>query len=397
VYSYYIANSTNYWDEQEYETLASHMHQGIYSIDGLHSTAFRPPGYPFILYLFKFISNDVTFHRFCNFVFFGASLLLLSYIVTHISLKLSGILAIVMACLYPLFFYAAGTLYPQIIASFLLLATLALIVKETKYNKITSCFIGFIFGCLILTMPLFLAFIPVFASYPWFFQKRYRVQCCTLFLCLGCLVVGFWSLRNTLVLHQFVLISTNQGINLLIGNSESTTPNSGVLVDLSKYANEVENLDEVATDAYFQKQAFHWIFSNPLKAFKLYLLKVFNTFNFYNELATKKENHSLRNFLVFITYYPLLFLLILRLSLYKNYPLYKAECFILLIYLLSPFITALFFTRLRFRIPFDFLLIILVASFIGRYVSKNIHFFKQSPIILETAVGDDELTQSFKP
>jgi len=65
-----------------------------------------------------------------------------------------------------------------------------------------------------------------------------------------------------------------------------------------------------------------------------------------------------------ITYGPLLLLFASRVLLVKLFRPSAFETLLGALYVCSALTTAVFFTRIRFRLPFDFLLIIIVAMFL---------------------------------
>lgn len=71
-----------------------------------------------------------------------------------------------------------------------------------------------------------------------------------------------------------------------------------------------------------------------------------------------------------VTYVPLLVLLVVRLALFKRWRVQSWEWLFLSTYVLSGLAYAVFFTRIRFRVPFDLLLICLVAHLIGSVVHE---------------------------
>jgi len=185
-----------------------------------------------------------------------------------------------------------------------------------------------------------------------------------------------WVIRNYMVFNRFVLLSNNAGKTFILGNSENARPNTGEGIDLSKYDNEIKrlNLDEVETDKYYKKKAFEWIKNNPSDFLKLYIMKFFNYFNYRNELATKSQQSSFRDFIVFITYYPILILAVIRLFFIKRYPIRDIELLFMAFYLMSALANALFLPRIRYRLPYDLLLICLSAislDYLKTYFKKK--------------------------
>jgi hypothetical protein len=171
------------------------------------------------------------------------------------------------------------------------------------------------------------------------------------------------------VFDRFVFVSTNSGENLLLGNSENTTPNAGTTADISRYKAQARGMDEIERDRFFQAQALAYIRAHPLESLQLYSLKVLNYFNFRNELVTRSESSLARDLVVLFSYGTLLIVFLFRLVLVKLVPPTPFELLLILLYFSSALVTALFFTRIRFRVPFDFGLIMVVAILFARIIA----------------------------
>jgi hypothetical protein len=172
-----------------------------------------------------------------------------------------------------------------------------------------------------------------------------------------------WGIRNDARLGSFVPVSTNGGVNLLLGNNENTTPTSGVEVDISRYEAEARrrHLDEVETDRFYREEALDWITGNPRSAAALYVGKLANFFNFRSNVVSESQQSGLTDLLGALTYYPLLILFIVRLARFRNLPLVRGEGLLASSYLAYALSAAVFFTRVRFRVPVDQLMIGVVA------------------------------------
>ena len=75
--------------------------------------------------------------------------------------------------------------------------------------------------------------------------------------------------------------------------------------------------------------------------------------------------------MMLLTYGMLLGFTILRLLQARTHPLTPLEVLLLSLYLLSAPIHAVFFTRIRFRLPFDYALILLAGQFVGIWASRR--------------------------
>ncbi len=369
-YSVILGNTLRYPDEKEYYAIANNLvTRGIYSIDGLHPTAYRPPGYPLLLSVLMFLGSNVVALRFFNFVLFAGTLFFLHKLTKNSFNRAAAALSIFILLLYPVLFYTAGTLYPQTFGSFLFLIFLYLIFQSERYSTKRALLAGLVVGYLILTISTFVFVFAVTLLYL-ILRRRPFKEVAIIFLTAS-LVIAPWIMRNYITFDAFIPFATNSGINLLLGNSPNTTANAGVNVDLSAYTAHAKTLSEIERDAYYRSMALHFIIENPSRAFILYLQKLLNHFNFRNELATKSEASIFKDTIMFLSFYPLLLIAVARFLLFKKYPLSQIEKYFAVIYVLNAFFQAIFFTRIRFRLSFDLLLISIAASFISNILHQS--------------------------
>lgn len=358
-------NQTKWPDELVYIGIAERLVEGYcFTNEALQPSAFRPPGYPFALSLIYQIHESVLLAKLVNVLALAATALLLSLIVKAVT-PLGQIFAPLLVLAYPLFTYATDMLAPQILGSLMFVLVVYWLINYPKLI-VSALACGITFGVLILTIPSF-ALVFFFLTALLLIVNRstqlYGAQYITLFFLVTILVVGPWVVRSTLLFDKFVFISTNSGINLLYGNSENTEHDTGV-VDISKYSN-TEGLNEAEIDEYFKKSAIEWIINHPVDAAGLYLQKVANYFNFKNKIGTKSEESFFKNVLMFLSYYPLLIAVVIRCTLWRKYKFMWPELLLYFLYFGNAFLSAVVYTRLRYRIPFDFLLVAMVSIFIG--------------------------------
>jgi hypothetical protein len=369
VYSLHLGDSLRFLpDEAEYVTLANNIaiHK-VYSMDGMVPTAYRPPGYPAVLSLISRLGGDILHLRFLNYIFLAGCIYLLHSIMVQQGLPLAGLFSGLLVIAYPVLFYASGTLYPQSLAAFLFLLTLKIFTGR-NLRSVNFAAGGVIFGVLVLTVPTFLFTIFVILGWIILYRDHGRTKPIILTLATALLVIGAWTGRNYLVFGTFFLISTNSGENLLIGNSEYTTPNAGTTVDISTYLEEAAGLGEVERNQYLTRQAISNIIDHPAAYLKLYLQKVLNYFNYQNELVTSSEGSHLRDLLMLVTYGPLIAVFFIRTLILKQSKPDPVELLFILLYIMSAFVTAIFFSRIRFRLPYDYLLIMVAAIAFERVV-----------------------------
>ncbi len=372
VYCFFIVPDLKYADEKEYYSLATNIaKKGIFSLDGTTLTASRPPSYPFFMAIFMKIGiYNIAFFKFINFIFLIGIYFLMGCLYKKYYSKFSKFLFGIFLFCYPVIIYTAGTLYPQIFSTFLMILFFYLISDFNKKISLSNAILlGSIMGILILAVPTLSAIFVVMLLFIMFNNYKNKFTTIYLIIFFFLITISPWMYRNYTVFNTFIPISTNFGINLLLGNSENTTPNSGININMDKYTMYTKDLNEVEKDQYFRKQAIQNVKNNLPRYLKLYFQKCLNYFHFRNELATQSENSFTKDLVMFFTYYPFLILSIIRLVLYKKYPLDKLEIFLYSLYFIAPVYQAIFFTRIRFRVPFDVLLLLIDTIFLSRILS----------------------------
>jgi 4-amino-4-deoxy-L-arabinose transferase-like glycosyltransferase len=369
-YAVVLGDSLRYLDEQVYLQLAQSMAGGHgYSADGVQPTAYRPPGYPFLLMpVYSITGGSVLAMRFVGVLALVGCVWLIYRLGRRIgSPAVGAVAAVVLAC-YPLGIYTATALYPQIPALFLLLAQIEFGLRAVSASG--GARVGYVFasgvagGLLAITVPNFAVSVFVVLLWLGWRNRRAAWRTAAAILVVVAVVPGVWCVRNIVSLHAFVPVSTNDGINLLLGNSEHTTAGGGTNVDISRYDQEAKakHLDEVGINDFFSQSAVGWIKANPADAAVLFVKKVANNFAYSSEMATSGQGGSASDLLLAVTYYPLLALALWRVISARRRPLTAEEKLAVGLIVLNLLLLAVFFTRLRFRVPLDALTILPAAS-----------------------------------
>jgi len=361
-------DSLQYSDESDYDQLArSLLHNHTFAFADGGPTSYRPPGYPaFIAVAYAVVERPAT-AKVENVLILMLAALALGIVAKRLHPNAASLTPFLILG-YPLLIYAVSLLYPQVLGCLLLTVTIMLISAE-RLSARRAVVAGLVFGVLILAIPYFFLVLPVLAAYVLFrrdWRRAVRLRNAILMGVAAAFVVTPWTMRNYLEFHEMIPVSANGGWNLFVGNSAATTPNGSVAsVNATSLCKRVRpDMDINQLDNALGKCAMDWISENPWAAMTLYLRKVINYFNFRNELATKSAESPWSDWLLFATYYPLLLIAIVRAALFRRFPLGKTETLIYILYFANAFISAIYFTRIRFRIPFDFLLIAVAASFL---------------------------------
>jgi hypothetical protein len=189
------------------------------------------------------------------------------------------------------------------------------------------------------------------------------------------LVIGAWSARNYIVFRSFFFVATSGGVNLLQGNSEKSTVDSDTLTDIRKYEDAAARLSEVDRDRYYRESAVAWIKEHPGAAARLYALKVVEYFSFTERIATHDyamgfEQPRWWTLIMLFTYEPLLLLILARIAIAQKYPLSELEILFAGLYLVNALFAAMFYSRIRYRLPMDWLLLLLDAGMIQIIFSR---------------------------
>ncbi len=368
----HTGSTLGYSDEQDYVELARNLADGLgFSANGRTPTAFRPPAWPSAIAVVDFFGGGIVANRFVGVAFFSAAVVALYALVKRIAGNDAGLLAAAILTCYPLSLYTATTLYPESLAMLLVtVGVLAAVIADTAEESLPrlgwAAAAGACFGVLGLTAPAYLVVAAIVVV--WLLWRRCSLRRIALLAAPLVIVLSLpllaWGLRNESQLGSFIPVSTNGGLNLLLGNNPNATPTTGVDADIAEYIETVgrRGYDEVETDHYYREQAIDWITDNPGSAAKLYVGKLANFFNYRSNVVSDSQQSGLTDALGAITYYPLLLLFVLRLAMYRRVPLARGEGLLAFSYLGYALTAAVFFTRIRFRVPVDQLMIGVVAS-----------------------------------
>jgi hypothetical protein len=124
-----------YPDERDYHQLALHLRSGDgYVNEDSQPTAFRPPGYPLVLgFLYRLTPSPLA-AKTVNALALAFTAWLLSLLVARVVPE-GRPFAAFLFLLYPLFLYAASTLYPQTVGTLLWVAALVCLLRATRRDS----------------------------------------------------------------------------------------------------------------------------------------------------------------------------------------------------------------------------------------------------------------------
>jgi hypothetical protein len=152
-------------------------------------------------------------------------------------------------------------------------------------------------------------------------------------------------------------ITYHGGDTLYIGNKPNTSLSSWYNYIYEDYYIEASKLPESEQNRYYLRKTMEFWSNHTGDAVKLYFVKLLDYFNFRNHLFATSEFSRVCEVIMFVTYYPLLICLVLRLFFVVKIPLSRTESLLVSIYLVSALFHSLFLPRIRFRLPYDVVLI----------------------------------------
>ncbi len=249
------------------------------AVDG-SLTAYRPPGYPWLL---SQLYRPFGPHPGLAWVWGLAATVLLLASLHRIARQLYGEAvargAVLALAAYPALVFSTGQPMSDLAFTAALTTLLAWALRTTALRIPASLAAGLALGLLALIRTVGAAFLPVLLLI-WFARTR-EVRRVALhgLLAAAALVVplGAWSLRNRALFGRATL-ATNSGLNLLIGNHPGAS--GGYDPALGVPAAAVQGLNEAEADGVLLDRAAGFAVAHPLRALALWPKKLFHLFAF---------------------------------------------------------------------------------------------------------------------
>ena len=193
-----------------------------YSLSGL-PTAVTPPLYIFFLTALYRVFADPLAVRLAHAILGAVGCVVLSVIGRRMFDDLTGLVAAVILCVYPLVVYLSGLHLTENLFLFLLLLILwqsQRIGKRPTFAAVAG--LGSLIGLAALTRAVFLAFLPfllVWAVGLWGIRNplAYRVFGAAVMSAVAVIIP--WTVRNYVVLGALVPVQSNAGMMLWAGNN----------------------------------------------------------------------------------------------------------------------------------------------------------------------------------
>ena len=364
-YSLVLGSDTRFPDEDEYLRIAdSIVHAGTYGFAPDAPNAIRPPGYPFLIAPVAAASGTLvgpesrraaTVHavRTLQFLGLGVSALMLASLAgdgrgagtagaapgtgSVVPRGALGCAMVLGLAGYPVLIYTAGTLFPQ--AAILVLAALVLwLLERARAGAGAAAVIGLLCGAVAEVSPTALTLVPLALLHA-ALSPRWRARHVAIIALAAALLPGAWLARNLVTLDETILFSRNLAYNL----------DNAVLALDPLEADEEREPDDVFG---YGAERLLQIVGDPGPYFE----RLQRHFAWRNKLYVAEESSAARDLVMLASYSALLALVALRLALARREPLSRAERSVLALYAMTAAFHALVFVRIRYRVPFDFLL-----------------------------------------
>ncbi len=295
----------------------------------------------------------------------------------------AGLIASAICSVYALFIFYSSAILVETLLIFLVSCFFFLLTKEKLYNKKSLwLLIGVCLGfSAILRASVLVFLLPVFAWLYFNYKKKlfekkifYKAA---LFFLLGCsLTIAPITIQNFIAEKDFVLITSNGGLNFFIGNNMEATgiyqlpKEFNLSIDLTgrKFAEKElqRELKSSEVSSYWFSKGINYVINEPASAVILYFKKILlffsedeNAQSGIMDMRFMKKNYStVLNYT--IPGFLILFLLSvpgILLNQQKSF-IFKFLLILLLLYILM---TALFFVVGRFRLTVTPLFMVLAG------------------------------------
>ncbi|GAB4291579.1 MAG: tetratricopeptide repeat protein [Ignavibacteriaceae bacterium] len=256
---------------------------------------FMSPGYPYFLaVIFNFFGDSVSLIRILQTILSALNIYLIFLIARILFSKQSALLSAGIAALYSVFIFYSGLILSETLQTLLVTYLIYILIKPTKDYYRKWLFSGIILGISALFRANILLLIVFLLPYVLLKNEfnpsvKVRLKMGLLFLTGVSLIILPVSLRNYIVENDFVLITSNGGINFYLGNNQNATgvyntpKDFDFFTDMAgkSYAEKITGIEMSAseTSAFWFRQGFEYILNNPEDAAVLTLKKFFLFFD----------------------------------------------------------------------------------------------------------------------
>jgi hypothetical protein len=307
-------------------------------------------------------------------------------------------LSFLLSIFYPLMiFIVSDGMETALFAFFISLLIWQLIKLGEKDGIISTTLVGVSFGLTSLIKPTVIPFLFlsllwyffIFSAQSWFKMSRLIIISITAFA-----LILPWSIRNYKVSGEPILFAAKGGFNFWLGNNPDATEDSAdkryameklveflkphfPRIDLSIPSNLSPLMFDGRTEKLFYSASISYIKENPIHYLFLSFKKGLFLWKLYPDTSSKNEfSNPWVKLINIITYGPILLFGIAGIIL--SYRHWRRTSLLVLLFFSFTIVHAIFFPKVRFRIPLDpFLIIFCSYSLIYCIGISKFYYTKQ--------------------
>ena len=359
---------------------------------------FMSPGYPYFLAaIFNFFGPSILAIRVVQSLISTANIFLIYQLTKNLFDYKAGYIAAGIASIYSMFIFFSGAIFGETLQAFFVTTLLYLLTKSgNTYGKNKWLLTGLMLGLSALFRANILIVFPVIFIWIFYLFKKSEklkndLRKALIYFTIGTAIpILPVTINNYLVGKEFVLLTSNGGINFYLGNNEnalgvySTPKDFDFFEDMAgiKYAQKIthKELTPSQSSSYWYGQGLNFITTHPLDAVGLTLKKLLFFFDndenpqtsqinidFFRDKSSSILKIPLPNFIIVFLF--ALAGIIYSIRKLKNNKLSLMYIFIVF-YVLG---TIIFFVTGRFRIAITPLLI----SFAGYGILNIVEIIRQ--------------------
>jgi 4-amino-4-deoxy-L-arabinose transferase-like glycosyltransferase len=252
-------------DCNAYDTFAQHLANGYgYGWTTTERTTYWPPGTSFVYSLFYRVFGHtyipiIIFNLFLGMVVIWASMQLAEkWFNRHIA-ALTGLLL----ALWPVTIQFTTVLSSELLFTALLLVAMMVWFNERTNLWLRALLVGLVLAaaCYVRTAALFIPILLLFLRWVNTREILRTLSAIVMVFILMALLIAPWSIRNTLLSGQFVMMSTNTGVSFWIGNNPNTV--TGEHMDLPR--EEIAGMNLAQREEYLKAEAIAYIKKEPIQ------------------------------------------------------------------------------------------------------------------------------------
>jgi len=369
-----LSQKVFYGDERIFLTLADGVRDGF----SFRARPFRPPLYAAILAPMTSPDTATSIRNVRIFQSFVGAIaaLLLYFLGKELFGHRVGLVAACIYAIYPLALTTSVFLFPQGNLAALLYAIVLVALRARRRGSNWGAFAaGALIGAAVLHVPSSMALVAAMVVWLAFMPTPAVAQRARLaaFVVVGsCIVVLPWTARNYVTTGgEFIPVSANGPVNFWLGNNPSATlTTKSHLQPTGELAQRVKDLSRAERDNILIRESLNWIKQHPGRFLSFTALKFVAFFRPMPGQFKESVGHQrLYSLAMLLTCTPVILLALIGVRpALKHTP---DTWLLIAIVLFSAALYSLFFVALRFRAPFDGLLILIGANLIVGWMRRR--------------------------